>query len=108
MPGMGWAPTGWCASVKGPARTAGGAACVDWAVAWGAMRRRARGSVASFTGDGLRGVRHYTRAGRNLIAGDGGVNLHGPGVDAAGDGLSFFEALLTEPVGYGEGAGAVR
>ncbi len=33
--------------------------------------------------------------------------MHGPGVDAAGDGLSFFEALLTEPVGYREGAGAV-
>ena len=42
-----------------------------------------------------------------LVAGDGGVDLAGPGVDAAGDGLGFFEALLAEPVGDGEGAGAV-
>ena len=33
--------------------------------------------------------------------------MGGPGVDAAGDGLGFVEALAAKPVGYGEGAGAV-
>jgi hypothetical protein len=42
-----------------------------------------------------------------LVAGDGGVDGAGPGVDAAGDGLGLVEALLAEPCGYGEGAGAV-
>ena len=45
--------------------------------------------------------------GWELVAGDGGVDVGGPGVDAAGDGLGFVEALAAEPVGYGEGAGAV-
>jgi hypothetical protein len=44
---------------------------------------------------------------RRLIAGDGGVDFAGPGIDAAGDGLSFIEALLTEPCGYGKGTGTV-
>jgi hypothetical protein len=47
------------------------------------------------------------RSGCAPIAGDGGVDLAGPGVDAAGDGLGFFEALLPEPCGYREGAGSV-
>ena len=42
-----------------------------------------------------------------LVTGDGGVDDARPEVDAAGDGLRFFETLLTEPVGYGEGARAV-
>ena len=42
-----------------------------------------------------------------LVAGDLGIDLAGPGVDAAGDGLSFVEALLAEPCGYRERAGAV-
>ena len=41
------------------------------------------------------------------VAGDGGVDEGGPGVDAAGDGLGLLEALLAEPRGDGEGAGAV-
>lgn len=44
---------------------------------------------------------------RDLVAGDGGVDDAGPEVDAAGDGLRLFEALLTEPVGDGERARAV-
>jgi len=44
---------------------------------------------------------------QTLVAGNGGVDLGGPGVDAAGDGLGFVEALTAEPVGYREGAGAV-
>jgi hypothetical protein len=46
-------------------------------------------------------------SGGRLVAGDGGVDLGGPGVDAAGDGLGLVEALLAEPRGYGERAGAV-
>jgi hypothetical protein len=42
-----------------------------------------------------------------LVVGDGGVDLAGPGVDAPGDGLGFVEALVAEPGGYGERAGAV-
>ncbi len=37
-----------------------------------------------------------------LVARDVGVDLAGPGVDAAGDGLGFVEALVTEPRGDGE------
>lgn len=36
-----------------------------------------------------------------------GVDGAGPGVDAARDGLCFVKALLAEPVGDGERAGAV-
>ena len=46
-------------------------------------------------------VRHY------LVAGDGGVDGAGPGVDASGEGLGVVEALFAEPHGYGEGALAV-
>ena len=42
-----------------------------------------------------------------LVPRNGGVDDAGPEVDAAGDGLCFLEALLTEPVGDGERAGAV-
>jgi len=42
-----------------------------------------------------------------LVAGDGGVDDLGPEVDAARDGLGLGEALLAEPVGDGERAGAV-
>lgn len=42
-----------------------------------------------------------------LVARDGGVDLAGPGVDAAGYGLGLVEALLAEPCGYRERAGAV-
>jgi hypothetical protein len=35
------------------------------------------------------------------------VDLAGPGVDASGDGLSFVEALLTEPRGDREGTSSV-
>jgi hypothetical protein len=53
--------------------------------------------------------RHYTRAdsnltARDLIAGDGGIDQGGPGVDAAGDGLGFVETLLAEPCGDRERA----
>ncbi len=41
------------------------------------------------------------------VAGDGGVDGAGPGVDASGEGLGVVEALLAEPHGYGEGALAV-
>ena len=47
------------------------------------------------------------KAKAGLVAGDGGVDEGGPGVDAAGDGLGFVEALLAEPRGYREGAGAM-
>jgi len=46
-------------------------------------------------------VKHY------LVAGDGGVDGAGPGIDAAGDGLGLLEALIAEPDGYGERTGAV-
>ena len=42
-----------------------------------------------------------------LVAGDVGVDLAGPGFDAAGDGLGFGEALIAEPSGDREGAGSV-
>ena len=42
-----------------------------------------------------------------LVAGDGGVDGAGPGVDAAGEGLGVGEALFAEPEGYVEGAGSV-
>jgi hypothetical protein len=42
-----------------------------------------------------------------LVAGDGGVDGAGPGVDASGEGLGVVEALVAEPHGYGEGTGAV-
>src|ERR1700723_179932 len=45
--------------------------------------------------------------GLDLVAGDGGVDGAGPGVDAAGDGLGFVEALLAQPRGYRERAHAV-
>ena len=44
---------------------------------------------------------------RVLVPGDGGVDLAGPGVDAAGDGLGFVEALVAEPGRDGERARAV-
>jgi hypothetical protein len=37
-----------------------------------------------------------------LVAGDGGVDGAGPGVDAAGEGLGVVEALVAEPHGDGE------
>jgi hypothetical protein len=42
-----------------------------------------------------------------LVAGDGGVDGAGPGIDAAGEGLGAGEALVAEPEGYVEGAGSV-
>jgi len=45
--------------------------------------------------------------GERSVAGDGGVDDTGPKVDAALDGLGLFEALLSEPVGDGQGAGSV-
>ena len=42
-----------------------------------------------------------------LVAGDGGVDGAGPGVDAAGEGLGVVEALIAEPHGYVEGTGSV-
>src|SRR5216683_8439259 len=42
-----------------------------------------------------------------LIAGDGGVDGPGPGVDASGERLGVLEALVAEPHGYAEGAGSV-
>jgi hypothetical protein len=42
-----------------------------------------------------------------LVAGDGGVDGAGPGVDAAGEGLNLLEALVAEPHGDAEGAGSV-
>ena len=42
-----------------------------------------------------------------LVAGDGGVDRAGPLVYAAGEGLDVLEALLAEPHGDVEGAGAV-
>ncbi len=44
---------------------------------------------------------------RRLVAGDGGVDGAGPGVDAAGEGLGVLEALVAEPHGDVEGAGTV-
>jgi hypothetical protein len=37
-----------------------------------------------------------------LVAGDGGVDGAGPGVDASGEGLGVVEALIAEPHGDGE------
>jgi hypothetical protein len=45
--------------------------------------------------------------GRWSVAWDFGVDESGPGVDAAGYGLGFAEALILKPGGYGEGAAAV-
>ena len=42
-----------------------------------------------------------------LVAGDGGVDEAGPGVDAAGDGLGLVKSLLAEPCGDREGASTV-
>jgi hypothetical protein len=42
-----------------------------------------------------------------LVAGDGGINGAGPGVDASGEGLGVVETLFAEPHGYGERALAV-
>jgi hypothetical protein len=42
-----------------------------------------------------------------LIAGDGGVDGAGPGVDAAGEGLGVLEALITQPHRDAEGTGSV-
>ena len=44
---------------------------------------------------------------RISVAGDGGVDGAGPVVDASGEGLGVFEALLAEPHGDGEGTGSV-
>jgi len=44
---------------------------------------------------------------RTLVSRDAGVDLAGPGVDAAGDRLSLVETLLAQPVRYGERAGTV-
>ncbi len=59
--------------------------------------------------DGIEDVRRlFWGSCRGLsVAGEEGVGALGPGVDAAGDGLGAFEALLAEPVGDAEGAGAV-
>lgn len=42
-----------------------------------------------------------------LVAGEDGVDLGGPGVDAARDGLGLVESLLAEPCGDRERARAV-
>jgi hypothetical protein len=42
-----------------------------------------------------------------LVAGEGGVDGAGPGVDAAGEGLNLLEALVAEPHSDAEGAGSV-
>jgi hypothetical protein len=42
-----------------------------------------------------------------LVAGHGGVDAAGPAVDASGEGLDVFEALIAEPHGDAEGAGSV-
>jgi hypothetical protein len=42
-----------------------------------------------------------------LVAGDGGVDGAGPGVDSASEGLNVLEALVEQPHGYVEGARAV-
>jgi hypothetical protein len=42
-----------------------------------------------------------------LVAGDGGIDRAGPGVDAAGEGLHLLETLVAEPHGDREGARAV-
>lgn len=39
-----------------------------------------------------------------LVAGDGGVDRSGPGVDAASEGLGLVEALIAEPHGDGKRA----
>src|ERR1700761_1671847 len=56
-------------------------------------------------------LRYYFRAISGCevwsVAGDGGVDDARPEVDAASDGLGLLEALLAEPVGDGERAGAV-
>jgi len=44
---------------------------------------------------------------QGLVAGDGGVDEAGPGVDASGDGLDLLEALVAEPGGDRERAGSV-
>jgi hypothetical protein len=43
----------------------------------------------------------------DLVAGDGGVDGAGPGVDASGERLDLLEALIAEPHGDREGARAV-
>ncbi len=52
-------------------------------------------------------TRRIRERNKPLVARDGGVDTEGPGVDAARDRLGFFEALLTEPGGDREAAGAV-
>jgi hypothetical protein len=44
---------------------------------------------------------------QRLVEGHGGVDGAGPVVDAAGEGLGAFEALIAEPHSDREGAGAV-
>ena len=41
------------------------------------------------------------------VAGDGGVDGAGPGIDAAGEGLGVIEALVSQPHSDTEGAGSV-
>ena len=55
---------------------------------------------------GFSGERRETAA-VSLVAGGRGIDGAGPGVDASGEGLSVVEALLAEPHGDIEGAGAV-
>ena len=42
-----------------------------------------------------------------LVAGDGGIDGAGPGVDAACEGLDLLKALIAEPHRDAEGTGAV-
>jgi hypothetical protein len=42
-----------------------------------------------------------------LVAGDGGIDGSGPGVDASGQGLGVLKALIAEPHGDVERAGSV-
>ena len=42
-----------------------------------------------------------------LVAGEGGVDGAGPGVDASGEGLGVLEALIAQPHRDAEGAGTV-
>ena len=51
--------------------------------------------------------RDYLFHQRELVAGDGGVDGAGPGVDAASEGLDVLEALVAQPHSYVEGARAV-
>jgi hypothetical protein len=49
----------------------------------------------------------YNKGRGLLVAGHGGVDGAGPGVDASGERLGVFEALIAKPHGHAERAGAV-